>query len=162
MLHAATFYATAGRVTALLGRNGQGTSTLFRVASGLLTPHGGIVQFLGTTRLRPRLSQLAKEGLFLLADRDLLSPSLTVRRQLEWVAQRFNSRVFRTMAAEGCAVVLTGHEVHTVLEVADHVTWCTYGTTYQLGTPAMARAHEQFYREYLGPLGLPIDHRKAE
>jgi hypothetical protein len=53
------------------------------------------------------------------------------------------------MASEGCAVVLTGHEVPTILDVADHVVWCTHGTTYELGPPAAARTHESFYREYL-------------
>ena len=61
------------------------------------------------------------------------------------------STIFRELAASGCAVVLSGHEVHTLLDVADHVTWCEAGTTQELGSPAQARAHEQFQREYLGP-----------
>lgn len=61
------------------------------------------------------------------------------------------SSIFRELAATGCAVVLSGHEVHTLLDVADHVTWCESGTTQELGSPAHARAHEQFQREYLGP-----------
>lgn len=54
------------------------------------------------------------------------------------------------MAAEGCAVVVTGHEVATLLAVAHHVTWCTSGTTYELGAPAVALSHEAFVREYAG------------
>lgn len=57
---------------------------------------------------------------------------------------------FRGLAASGVAVVVTGHEVPTLLAAADHVTWCTAGTTYELGTPAFAARHEQFQREYLG------------
>ncbi|MGV3708884.1 MAG: ABC transporter ATP-binding protein [Gemmatimonas sp.] len=57
--------------------------------------------------------------------------------------------IFRTMAADGCAVVVTGHEVPSLLDVATHVTWCTSGTTYELGTAEHARSHEQFVREYL-------------
>lgn len=64
------------------------------------------------------------------------------------------SRIFREMAGEGCAVLLSGHEVHTLLDVADHVTWCTAGTTYELGAPAAATRHEQFCSEYLGPRSL--------
>jgi ABC-type branched-subunit amino acid transport system ATPase component len=60
------------------------------------------------------------------------------------------SAAFRSMAATGCAVVLTGHEVPTILDTVDRVVWCTSGTTYELGTPAAARMHEPFYREYLG------------
>jgi ABC-type multidrug transport system ATPase subunit len=57
---------------------------------------------------------------------------------------------FRQLAADGCAVVVTGHEVGSLLDVADHITWCTSGTTYELGPPALARSHEGFRREYGG------------
>lgn len=59
--------------------------------------------------------------------------------------------LFRALADEGCAVVMSGHEVPTLLDLADHVTWCTAGTTYELGAPAVARRHEAFRRDYLGP-----------
>ena len=59
--------------------------------------------------------------------------------------------LFRALARDGCAVVVTGHEVPTLLDAADHVTWCTAGTTYELGSPDVARAHEEFRRGYLGP-----------
>jgi ABC-type multidrug transport system ATPase subunit len=59
--------------------------------------------------------------------------------------------IFRAMAADGCAVVVTGHEVESLLDLADHITWCTSGTTYELGTSAQARVHEAFAREYAGP-----------
>ena len=60
------------------------------------------------------------------------------------------TRVFRGLAAAGMAVVVTGHEVPTLLAAADHVTWCTAGTTYELGPPATAVLHDGFRREYLG------------
>lgn len=53
-------------------------------------------------------------------------------------------------AREGCAVVVTGHEVPQLLAVADDVVWMVAGTTHGLGTPAAAMEHEQFRREYLG------------
>jgi ABC-type multidrug transport system ATPase subunit len=62
------------------------------------------------------------------------------------------TRILRHLASEGCAVVVTGHEVPSLLEAADHVTWCTNGTTYELGAPAVAHTHERFTREYLGRL----------
>lgn len=58
------------------------------------------------------------------------------------------SDIFRGMAAEGCAVVVTGHEVTSLLALAHHVTWCTSGTTYELGAPERALTHEAFQREY--------------
>lgn len=60
------------------------------------------------------------------------------------------TRTFRALAAEGVAVVVTGHEVPTLLAAADHVTWCTAGTTYELGLPAIAEQNEAFRRDYLG------------
>jgi hypothetical protein len=48
-------------------------------------------------------------------------------------------------------VVVTGHEAPSLLAAADHVTWCTDGTTYELGTPAQACAADAFRRGYLGP-----------
>ena len=69
------------------------------------------------------------------------------------------ARVFRELARRGCAVIFTGHEVETLLAAADHVTWCTDGTTYELGPPAMAREHARFRDSYLGPPDLD---RRAE
>ncbi|MEO8335774.1 MAG: ATP-binding cassette domain-containing protein [bacterium] len=60
------------------------------------------------------------------------------------------SRLFRTLASRGTAVVITGHEVPTLLAAADHVTWCTSGTTHELGPPATAVTNDAFRREYLG------------
>jgi len=58
--------------------------------------------------------------------------------------------VLKDMARAGMAVVITGHEVPTLLHAADHISWCTNGTTYELGPPAVAVKHERFIQEYLG------------
>ena len=58
--------------------------------------------------------------------------------------------VLRELSAAGVAVVVTGHEVPTLLAAADHVTWCVSGTTYELGAPELAARNERFCREYLG------------
>ena len=58
--------------------------------------------------------------------------------------------IFRSLAGYGCAVIVTGHEVPTLLDACDHVTWCTAGTTYEIGPPKVAAVHEQFRRDYLG------------
>lgn len=63
------------------------------------------------------------------------------------------AEALRTLAREGAGVVVTGHDVPDLFEVADHVTWMAAGTTHQIGTPAEARKHDQFVREYLGPGG---------
>jgi ABC-type multidrug transport system ATPase subunit len=56
----------------------------------------------------------------------------------------------RALAVTGCAVVITGHEVEELFESADLVTWCTDGTTYELGTPTEAIADWRFSGTYLG------------
>ena len=58
--------------------------------------------------------------------------------------------LFRALTENGTAVVLTGHEVPTLTGVADHITWCTAGTSYELGPPSVAMRHEGLRREYLG------------
>jgi lipopolysaccharide export system ATP-binding protein len=57
---------------------------------------------------------------------------------------------FRRLADGGCAVVLSGHEVPGLLDMADEVTWLSAGTTHGLGSAAAARENWQFRREYLG------------
>ena len=61
------------------------------------------------------------------------------------------TRVFRSAAAGGAAVVLTGHEITWMLPVADRVIWCHHGTTDNLGTPQDAASHDLFRAQYLGP-----------
>ena len=213
VLHSATLRATTGELRALLGRNGAGKSTLLRVAAGLISPDTGHVRFNGVARERVRLASLAREGLIVVPDRDLLSNAFTVREHLAFgsgdagfiasigerlaISHLLDSRpyelssgerrraevafamarrpsclladeplrnispvdadallqVFREMAHAGCAVVITGHEVPALLAAVDHVTWCTAGTTYEMGPPFMARTDERFVRDYLGPRG---------
>jgi ABC-type lipopolysaccharide export system ATPase subunit len=62
-------------------------------------------------------------------------------------------RAFVALARQGCAVVITGHETPAILGAADHITWCTAGTTYEMGPPFMARNDERFVRDYLGSRG---------
>ena len=62
---------------------------------------------------------------------------------------------FTMLARSGVAVVITGHEVPTLLGAFEHVTWCTSGTTYELGAPSAAMTNEAFSREYLGPRSRP-------
>lgn len=64
------------------------------------------------------------------------------------------AEAFRGMARQGCAIVITGHEVRQLLDTADDIVWMTSGTTHHMGTPEKAVQHEQFRREYLGPVRL--------
>jgi ABC-type multidrug transport system ATPase subunit len=213
VLHAATLRLVPGELRALVGRNGAGKSTLLRVAAGLLRADHGVVRCDDAALLQATLPRLARRGLFLLPDHDLLSGSLTLEQHLVLMAKTFGLepdfgpadafglsahlhkrphqlsggetrraevavaaarrprylladeplrgitpidcdlllRVFRDLAASGCAVVVTGHEVGALLDGVDHITWCTDGTTYELGPPAAAVTHARFQQQYLGP-----------
>ena len=59
----------------------------------------------------------------------------------------------RSLAAEGCGVAVSGHDVEDLLALADEVVWMVAGTTHDLGSPEQAALHHQFGRDYLGPRG---------
>ncbi|UCF20312.1 MAG: ABC transporter ATP-binding protein [Gemmatimonadota bacterium] len=212
VLKSASFWAKEGRITTLLGRNGSGKTTLLRIAVGELRGQGGVVRFRTKAYERPRLSVLARGGLYYLEERARVPSTFRVRAQLEFVSRRYGRRsvdeavgilgleslvdskfhelsegegrrvalaaavvrrpkclladepflgltpnnralvadVLRRLAAEGAAIVTTGHEVVPLLELSDEVIWCAAGTTHGLGRPEEAKAHTQFVREYLG------------
>lgn len=58
------------------------------------------------------------------------------------------------LADQGTAVVVTGHDVPILFDLAAEVIWVVAGTTMYLGSPAEAGSHERFRREYLGPSDL--------
>lgn len=213
VLTSASLRAKPGEVRAILGRNGEGKSTLMKIAVGRIQPDAGHVKLGDTVFMPASLPALALRGVFYLPDHDLLSATNTLGAQLTLFERQFGLRsvadaarmarvehlldrtpktfsggelrraelalaiarkpkvfiadepfrginpadhdeltsIFRAMAADGCAVVVSGHEVPTLLAACDHVTWSTNGTTYELGPPAVARAHEAFSRGYLGP-----------
>jgi ABC-type multidrug transport system ATPase subunit len=210
VLKTATVWAKPGRITALVGRNGCGKSTLLQTIAGVRAFDSGALHFRGRFYPRPRLHVLARAGLFYVPERGLLSPMMTVRRQLallkaatdvqrgalaaldlEAFLDRYPrqlsggerrradlliaalraphclladepfqgiapldierlSAVLRNLANAGTAVLITGHEVGALFDLADDVVWLTSGSTWHLGPPATARVHEQFRREYLG------------
>lgn len=57
---------------------------------------------------------------------------------------------FRQLADQGCALVVTGHEVEDLLPAADSIVRCHDGTTDELGPPALALTDWQFVRDYIG------------
>lgn len=211
VLRTAGVWATPGRITVVLGRNGCGKTTLIRIACGMLKPDGGVVIYDGERLTRPRLWWLARRGVFFLPERGLLLQNLTCGGHLAAVAHHCRevdvnaaaerlrvtellgrrpralsggeirrvelaiavarkprcliadepffgiapkdasllSDVLRELADAGAAIIVTGHEVRYLLELADEVIWHTAGTTHALGGPGVAREHHQFGQEYL-------------
>jgi len=215
ILSSAYFEARAGVVTALVGRNGTGKSTLMKIAAGWIRPDRGFVELRGK-RLTARPAELARGGVFHLpVDRTILSRGFTLAQHLDAVEARFGdgdragvldrlgvahlagrrcgslsggehrraelsvamvrrpaclladepfrgipprdaeriSAALREMAGAGCAVVVSGHEMGWVLDVADEVVWLRDATTHALGPREDAVRDWRFGREYLGRRG---------
>ncbi len=87
VLTTASMWAQSGKVTVLLGRNGCGKTTLVKIAIGLMKADYGVVIYHGQRMLRPRLHQLARDGLFYLPERNLLSPALTIGQHFRTVSR---------------------------------------------------------------------------
>lgn len=214
VLKAASFSAKVGTVTALMGRNGAGKSTMLRIAVGRVRADYGRVLFNGQFLERPRLAWMASRGLFYSAQGSALTELFTVQEQLCAVAEvygnehvvpsvverlRLNDLTTRkpsslsggekqrvalalavirgpscvlmdepfagvapkdrplisegleTLRARGCAIVISGHDVEDLFDVADEIAWVVAGTSHVLGSPEQAASHDQFRREYLGP-----------
>jgi ABC-2 type transport system ATP-binding protein len=79
-LDAVSFAVTAGEMTALLGPNGGGKTTLFRTIATLLTPTSGTVSVFGATVSREPAR--VRERLGVVFQSPALDPRLTVRENL--------------------------------------------------------------------------------
>ena len=88
---------------------------------------------------------LARRPLCLIADEPMAGIAPADREMV--------SAAIRGLAVDGCAVLLTGHDVDDLMTLSDDVVWMVGGTTHWLGSPASARDHFQFRQEYLGPRG---------
>lgn len=80
-----------GEVIGLLGRMGQGKSTLMKICAGVLDSDSGWVEFDGRQYDRPRLSTLAARGLFYLAETDNLIGALTISQHFDLIEKRFGA-----------------------------------------------------------------------
>lgn len=97
----------------------------------------------------------ARRPVVLLADEPLVG--------LAPVDQEELARILKTMAADGVAVVTSGHDTPVLLGISDVILWSVAGTTHHIGSPADALEHNQFRREYLGPgLGGPRPDRTED
>lgn len=88
VLHGMTLTAAAGRVLAILGRNGAGKSTTLKTIMGLLSRTAGEIRFEGKPIDRHPY-EIAKRGIAYVPETRDIFPSLTVRENLELTAKRF-------------------------------------------------------------------------
>ncbi|HEV2358724.1 MAG TPA: ABC transporter ATP-binding protein [bacterium] len=86
VLHGVTLTVPAGEVTALLGRNGMGKTTLIRSVIGFTPPRRGRIVFAGREIQRLPSHAIARQGIGLVPQGRRIFPSLTVEEQLRVVA----------------------------------------------------------------------------
>ena len=82
VLHGVTLSAERGAVTAILGRNGVGKTTLIRSIVGFTPPRSGTVRFSGEPVERLSAHAIARRGVGLIPQGRRIFPSLTVKENL--------------------------------------------------------------------------------
>jgi branched-chain amino acid transport system ATP-binding protein len=82
VLHAVSFILNAGRVLALLGRNGAGKTTCMNTVIGFLRPRGGEIRLFGETISRLSPEAISRKGIGLVPQGRRVFPTLTVRENL--------------------------------------------------------------------------------
>jgi branched-chain amino acid transport system ATP-binding protein len=99
VLHAVSFTVQAGRVLALLGRNGAGKTTCMSAIVGLLPPRAGEIRLFGEpiTRLSPEA--ISRKGIGFVPQGRRIFPTLTVRENL-LVAQQKRSGIVQPWTLE--------------------------------------------------------------
>jgi branched-chain amino acid transport system ATP-binding protein len=90
VLHGLSLQAQAGRVLAILGRNGAGKSTTLKTIMGLLPLKAGEIAFEGRP-IPARPFDVARSGIANVPETRDIFPSLSVRENLELAARRFGS-----------------------------------------------------------------------
>ena len=82
VLQGVSLRAETGRVTALLGRNGVGKTTLIRSVIGFTPPRSGSISFAGEAIERLPSHAIARRGVGLVPQGRRIFPSLTVEENL--------------------------------------------------------------------------------
>ena len=83
ILQGLSLHAEAGSVTAILGRNGVGKTTLIRSIIGFTPPRTGHIRFAGEPIERLPSYEIARRGVGLVPQGRRIFPSLTVQENLQ-------------------------------------------------------------------------------
>jgi branched-chain amino acid transport system ATP-binding protein len=87
VLHGVSFTLNAGRVLALLGRNGAGKTTCIHAIVGFVPPRRGEIRLFGETISRLSPESISRKGVGLVPQGRRIFASLTVRENLLVAAQ---------------------------------------------------------------------------
>jgi branched-chain amino acid transport system ATP-binding protein len=90
VLHAVSFTLNAGRVLALLGRNGAGKTTCMNAIIGFIPPRGGEIRLFGETISQLPPEAISRKGMGLVPQGRRVFPTLTVRENLVVARQSRN------------------------------------------------------------------------
>jgi ABC-type branched-subunit amino acid transport system ATPase component len=90
-----SFAVPEGTVTALIGPNGSGKTTVFNMVTGFVPADAGSVRFGGAPVRRPHPSRLARRGLTRTFQQARVFPRMTVVENLAAAIQQPNRRTFR-------------------------------------------------------------------
>jgi branched-chain amino acid transport system ATP-binding protein len=82
VLHSVSFQLEAGKVVALLGRNGAGKTTCMNAIIGWLKPRKGRVRFFGEPIERLSPEAISRKGIGLVPQGRRMFPTLTVKENL--------------------------------------------------------------------------------
>jgi branched-chain amino acid transport system ATP-binding protein len=82
VLHSVSFTLNAGRVLALLGRNGAGKTTCMNAVIGFLPPRAGEIRLFGEPISRLSPEAISRKGVGLVPQGRRVFPTLTVRENL--------------------------------------------------------------------------------
>ena len=77
-----SFSVNQGEIVGLLGRNGAGKTTSFRMTIGMITPDQGTVLFQGTNITKMPMFKRARKGMGYLSQEPSIFQRLTVRDNL--------------------------------------------------------------------------------
>ncbi len=99
VLHGVSFALQAGRVLALLGRNGAGKTTCMNTVIGFLQPRAGTIRLFGEDVAHLPTETIAHKGVGLVPQGRRVFPTLTVRENLI-VAQRARAESARPWTLE--------------------------------------------------------------
>ena len=139
VIYGVDFAVDEGGVTALLGANGAGKTTILRALSAMIRRRG----------------QISFRGAPMVARALVMEPKLIL---LDEPAAGLNHEEVEDLGAEiksirdrrGVSVLLVEHHMNLVMRVSDHVVALDFGRRIAEGPPEAVRANPEVIRAYLG------------
>lgn len=86
-----SFHVGEGEIVGLLGANGAGKTTSFRITVGMITPQGGVIRFLGKDITRLPMYKRARRGIGYLSQEPSVFQRLTVEQNLMAICETVRS-----------------------------------------------------------------------